>query len=362
MDNVTAMQCGGDGVYVSGADANAGTSTNLDCRGNGGWGLREESFLGNRWLGIHTASNTLGPVCCYKDSANNDFVGVYTEGGQPPNDIQSVGSTWFGGADGVGFTAASTCQRVDYKGIGAKASATLSAPSFYIASDPTTGFSQIGTASGVWAWGSLGSEHARFGSGFIKTSTNGTYWSSAQKASEFVQTVATLQTSMDYAKSASYTGMGKWVRADTAAGTGFSLFTGTNAGGDCFKVLGNGNVQNTNNSYGAISDLKLKQDIADASSAWDKIKGYRWVTYSLKADPDGGKLLGLIAQEAEVVSPGVVYETPDFEEVDGERVATGTSTKAVKYSVIAMQCAQALGEALKRIEALEAEILTLKGA
>jgi hypothetical protein len=131
-----------------------------------------------------------------------------------------------------------------------------------------------------------------------------------------------------------------------------------------FRVLDSGNVQNSNNSYGSLSDVKLKQDIVDASSQWDDIKGLRVRKYRLKSDPDGFMQLGLVAQEAELVSPGLVEEHPDYEEVEvtdeegnvtTERQATGTTTKAVKYSVLYMKAVKALQEAMERIETLEAK-------
>ena len=47
--------------------------------------------------------------------------------------------------------------------------------------------------------------------------------------------------------------------------------TNTSGGTTVFYVWSNGNVQNTNNSYTAISDLKLKENIVDASQ-WDDLK------------------------------------------------------------------------------------------
>ena len=38
------------------------------------------------------------------------------------------------------------------------------------------------------------------------------------------------------------------------------------------RVKGDGDLQNTNNSYGALSDSKLKENIVDANSQWDDIK------------------------------------------------------------------------------------------
>jgi len=125
-------------------------------------------------------------------------------------------------------------------------------------------------------------------------------------------------------------------------------------------VYGNGNVANTNNSYGAISDIKLKENIVDASSQWGDIKNLRVVNYNFK--PETGnqtfKQLGLIAQEVELVSPGLVTESPDR---DAEGNDLGTVTKSVNYSVLYMKAVKALQEAMERIEVLEAKVNALEG-
>ena len=131
----------------------------------------------------------------------------------------------------------------------------------------------------------------------------------------------------------------------------------TTGGNDRFYVLGNGNVQNTNNSYGAISDAKLKDVIGAAPSYWDKFKQYQFVNYTLKSDEAKTKLLGLVAQQAQQVSPGVVEEAPD-RDADGNHL--GTTTLGVKYSVVTLQAEVVLQEAQARIESLEAIIEQLK--
>jgi hypothetical protein len=47
-------------------------------------------------------------------------------------------------------------------------------------------------------------------------------------------------------------------------------------------VFTNGNVENTNNSYGALSDLKLKENIVDANSQWDDLKALQVRNYNFK--------------------------------------------------------------------------------
>ena len=153
-------------------------------------------------------------------------------------------------------------------------------------------------------------------------------------------------------------------------------------------VYGDGDIQNHDNSYGGTSDEKLKQDITDSSSQWDDVKAlskivrkFRFKT-DVEDDPNASFRLGLVAQEVETISPALVKDNPDTEEVevpsvddDGNPVVdeegnpvmetihqeTGTITKSVKYSIAYMKAFKALGEALERIEVLEQEVEKLKG-
>jgi hypothetical protein len=137
--------------------------------------------------------------------------------------------------------------------------------------------------------------------------------------------------------------------------SGTSTTTGTN----CFYVATNGDVRNTNNSYGAISDIKLKENIVDANSQWDDIKSLQVRKYNFKPETNQQThtQIGLVAQEVELVSPGLVSESPDLDE-DGNDL--GTVTKSVNYSVLYMKAVKALQEAMERIETLEAKVAALE--
>ena len=126
-----------------------------------------------------------------------------------------------------------------------------------------------------------------------------------------------------------------------------------------FFVRSNGDVDNTNNSYGAISDLKLKENIEAASSQWDDIKAVQVKKYSLKADDlDAPNMVGVIAQDLEASGMnGLVEETVDR---DDNMNDLGTTTKSVKYSVLYMKAVKALQEAMTRIETLETENTAIK--
>jgi hypothetical protein len=131
--------------------------------------------------------------------------------------------------------------------------------------------------------------------------------------------------------------------------TGYYSATGVNTGTVSYRVRTNGNVQNTNNSYGAISDIKLKENIVDANSQWDDLKALQVRNYNFKEGQTHTQI-GLVAQEVELVSPGLVSESPDHDEEGND---LGTVTKSVNYSVLYMKSVKALQEAMERIETLQ---------
>ena len=208
-------------------------------------------------------------------------------------------------------------------------------------------------------------ERARFTSdGYFKASTTGSYFS--QTGNQFLTDT---DSNVLFLRNTSASMTNAVVQFDTERNTtngtyNIMLYYNRAAAEVRFKVLDSGNVQNINNSYAGTSDIKLKQDIVDAGSQWNDIKNLQVRKYRWKSNPDGFMQLGLVAQEAELISPGLIDEHPDYEEVevtdaDGnvtiEKQATGTTTKAIKYSVLYMKAVKALQEAMERIETLEAQ-------
>ena len=126
-------------------------------------------------------------------------------------------------------------------------------------------------------------------------------------------------------------------------------------GTDKFRVASSGNVQNANNSYGSTSDIKLKENIVDASNKLEELKQVRIRNFNFKGDSQ--KQIGVIAQELETIFPSMVEEHPDLDE-DGEDL--GTVTKSVKYSVFVPILIKAMQEQQTVIESLEARITALE--
>jgi hypothetical protein len=140
---------------------------------------------------------------------------------------------------------------------------------------------------------------------------------------------------------------------------GFFRGYSTGAGADRVIIYSNGNIVNANNSYGALSDLKLKENIVDSGSQWDDVKSVRVRKYSMKVDQVGeANQLGVIAQELESSGlTNLVYESID-RDIDGTDL--GTTTKQVKYSILYMKAVKALQEAMYRIETLESKVQQLE--
>jgi hypothetical protein len=207
-------------------------------------------------------------------------------------------------------------------------------------------------------------ERARITSGgYSKFSNDGTYVNAAGSYHEFRSNEATNFCVDIGSTSASFTAGGVvLIRANrnTTNNTFYALsYYNDAAGAFKFRVADSGDVTNTNGTYGTISDAKMKADIVDAGSQWADIKALRFRKFKMKDDPSGLVQLGVVAQEVELTSPGLVDEHQDR---DAEGNDLGTTTKSVKTSVLLMKAAVALQEAMSRIEALEAQVAQLKGA
>ena len=126
--------------------------------------------------------------------------------------------------------------------------------------------------------------------------------------------------------------------------------------GDAFIIYGNGNAVNVNNSYGAISDVKLKENIVDATPKLADLMQVKVRNYNLIGDTQ--KQIGVVAQELEEVFAGLVDETAD-KDIDGNEL--GTTTKSVKYSVFVPMLIKAIQELKAELDATKAEVQALKG-
>jgi hypothetical protein len=127
-------------------------------------------------------------------------------------------------------------------------------------------------------------------------------------------------------------------------GTGSYFFYGQQSTSTvALKIFSNGNIQNTNNSYGAISDARLKENIKDATPKLDDLMKVKVRNYNLKGESN--KQLGVISQELEAIFPNMIEESTNM----GENM----KIKGVKYSVFVPML-------IKAVQELKAEIEILK--
>ena len=139
---------------------------------------------------------------------------------------------------------------------------------------------------------------------------------------------------------------------NTSSSTSFNHI-GCQSGGSgvVFRVLGNGDAENANNSYGSISDIKLKENIVDASPKLADLMQVKIRNYNLIGDTT--KQIGVVAQELEEVFPAMVAESPDRDKKGND---LGTTTKSVKYSVFVPMLIKALQEQQEIINQLKARL------
>ena len=176
------------------------------------------------------------------------------------------------------------------------------------------------------------------------------------------------------------------------------FMSGVGASTTRWKIQSNGNMENINNSYGAISDERIKENITNANSQWEDVKKLKFKNYNIINETN--TQLGVIAQDLETDGMnGLVSESPPtinhveidslfgtleddtsdpltlYEDGDvipeGKKIGDGktfskkvgevkSKIKAVKYSVLYMKAIKALQESMERIETLEAKVTALE--
>jgi hypothetical protein len=120
-----------------------------------------------------------------------------------------------------------------------------------------------------------------------------------------------------------------------------------------FLIQASGTCLNATGTYGTYSDAKLKENIVDASSKLEKIMDLQVRNYNLIGDDL--KQIGFVAQEFEQVFPSMVEETVDK---DADGVELGTTTKAIKTTVLIPVLVKAIQE-LKTLVDTQSSTITI---
>ena len=127
------------------------------------------------------------------------------------------------------------------------------------------------------------------------------------------------------ARNSSSTGLGFLVKSGDSASS--HLIVAQANDNTEFIVYSDGDVKNTNGSYTAISDARIKENIEDAGDHYlEDLMQVRVRKYSLKKNNSPGPThIGMIAQELESVFPALVSEHYKQDE-------NGNPTDAVSYT------------------------------
>lgn len=112
-----------------------------------------------------------------------------------------------------------------------------------------------------------------------------------------------------------------------------------------FEIQNDGDVYNTNGTYGTISDIRVKENIVEARNYLEDLMKLRVVKYSLKDEhATEANKLGFIAQEFEQVFPSMVSTSEKGDIKD---------FKSIKTSVLIPMLVKVIQELKKEIDELK---------
>jgi hypothetical protein len=149
------------------------------------------------------------------------------------------------------------------------------------------------------------------------------------------------------------------------SGTGFSWLFRTDYIGTYTihaRIDNDGDMYNTNGTYGTISDERFKEDIEDARGYLSDIKRLKVKKYKLKKDPEKKSKLGFIAQDVEQVFPGLIRQG-DYDEIqDAKFLKTSVLIPMLVKSVqeLSTLVDSQLESKQTRIDELGAEVVSLQ--
>jgi hypothetical protein len=200
-----------------------------------------------------------------------------------------------------------------------------------------------------------GTERGRFTSGgFFKASSEGSYLTSAShhelrgagvNSYELVISNTSASPASEYITDIRFT-------ANTPNNGNARFLACTDPTNEKAAILSSGGFLSRNNSYGTYSDIKLKENVVNASPKLADVMRLQVRNFNFKTNPEE-KQIGFIAQEFEQVFPAMVDESQD-------RAQDGTvldeTTKSIKTSVLIPILVKAIQE-LKAINDTQAETI-----
>ena len=149
------------------------------------------------------------------------------------------------------------------------------------------------------------------------------------------------------------------------AGGGDSVFLHEILGSTKSEIEENGDFLSATDSYGAVSDGRLKENIVDSGSQWDDIKALQIKKYSFIEDGlDAPDKIGVIAQDLLASNMNGLVKQKFKTDVEDNPILDADGNHdyiyTVKSSVMQMKALKALQEAMAKIEVLETKVAALE--
>lgn len=204
-----------------------------------------------------------------------------------------------------------------------------------------------GTASNNWHSGSEGNGDFRWYNGTFGAGTMRMNLSSAGDLQVGAGNGASIATVSAITSSVGYVA----INHPTGTANG-NWYAGFNLGGTTIGTITQATGSSVN--YNTTSDYRLKDNVTPLSDASSRVLALKPIRYSFKAEPDQ-MLDGFLAHEAQEVVPEAVVGTKDAVDDNGNPLYQG-----IDQSKLVPLLTAALQEALKKIDALEARIVTLE--
>jgi len=341
----------GDGLLVNGAavpDTNAAVFINIDARGNGGVGFNNANGWNNYGIGI-TAQENLGAGVRLDNSRGCDFT-VYAELNASGLDIELTNNANCKGSTiRAVFTNSITDNSNEENTIINSRNGTEYEPIANIMRFEKIRFPVLTSATGQWD---------------ISHDTNATYdWHFSQVGATqniVVKNIAGIaDPATDYPVQASNATWHKTLQRFTSdlstataivdAWGNWSSYAAPSNATRCSMLADGSNINGTG-TYATYSDLRIKENVdylTDAEKAGQvaDIKALNFARFNIIGDDR--RMLGLIAQDVEQISPGLVSEDDE-------------GTKTIKQSILHQKAVIALQVALQKIDELEARIAALE--
>jgi hypothetical protein len=149
-----AIANGDHGVYVNGDDANTGVAIKVFSQLNGGYGIFDNSLIGNTYIGCDTVANTLGSMSATRASAANTVIGLWEDDGSKTSQFEGDSNTIIGGNGGNPSATSSSfsmwggfAQRKPYQYINTRGTEQVAAQLGTVLSDTSMTVQTFGAAT-----------------------------------------------------------------------------------------------------------------------------------------------------------------------------------------------------------------------